>query len=163
PVQDRGRHHLSLAFSVRLPADAEERELRVTIPRLPQSRLTLDLPPEARSPQVVTAQGAQHLTPPDGKASNGPRQLTAELGRDPLLHVRWRQPAAQMPRAVVKVREAYLWDLRGPAGSLTAILSYTVTAGTLTNLRIGLPEGLEVRSVEVSDLTAASPPAAGAN
>src|SRR5207248_2660125 len=75
--------------------------------------------------------------------------LDADLGRlTAPLQVRWRQEDGQSQSAQVKVREAYLWDLRADASNLTALLHYTVSQGSIVTVTLALPEGVEVESVE---------------
>ncbi|MCI0457881.1 MAG: hypothetical protein L0Z62_13015 [Gemmataceae bacterium] len=148
---------LRLVFSARLQGGSDARELRFTIPRVAQSRLVLDVPPSATPPQLVTGLGAQSV-----RTQAGGMRLEADLGRETALLVRWRS-GAQPPRPPsLTVRETYLWDLRPAFGSLSAVLQYTVTAGTATQFNVGLPEGLEVRSVDVGQVGAppgGAPPA----
>ena len=51
------------------------------------------------------------------------RRLTAELGKEATVHLRW--PAGgTSPAAKVSVRELYYWDLRAPGPSCTAVPSW---------------------------------------
>jgi len=72
-----------------------------------------------------------------------------ELGRESSIHVRWRQEPATPPAPQLRVRELYRWDLRPPAPALTARLQYSVVSGEVSTLALALPEGLEVRSVDL--------------
>ncbi|HLJ98123.1 MAG TPA: hypothetical protein VKU02_33495 [Gemmataceae bacterium] len=148
-VQGRGVHRVRTRFAVRIGV-AEDQDLRVTIPELAQSQLTLWAPPGAHYLQASSARGAQqvHLDP------KGIR-LDADLGRISSLVVHWRQEPEPAPAPAVQVKEAYYWDLR-PAGSrLVALLDYVITRGAITELTARLPDSLEVRQVEtVSTSTA---------
>src|SRR5262249_31586975 len=99
------------------------------------------MPKGVRGIRAETGLGAWDIT-------KGP-QLTVDLGRVDRLHVAWQQPDQRSNLPVVQVEESYLWDLRSPGASLSGILQYTVDKGTVSELAVGLPEGLEVRSVEV--------------
>jgi hypothetical protein len=144
-----GVNTLRLSFSVRLPPGLDARELRFTVPQVPRSKLALTLPPGARSAQVVSGLGQERTFP----EANPPR-VEADLGRDGTVLVRWRtRPKVARPLAL-EVRETYLWDLRPPGGALTAVLQYTVTAGSAERFTLALPEGLGVRSVDVGQVGA---------
>jgi hypothetical protein len=147
-IGKRGPHPvntLRLSFSVPVPPGADARELRFSVPRLPRSRLTLALPPGAQAAQAVSGLGTQSASP-----SPQVTRLVAELGREGNVLVRWRTGARPPRRPTLEVREAYLWDLRPPAATLTAVLQYTVAEGTAERFELGLPEGLAVRSVDVA-------------
>src|SRR5262249_13666912 len=123
---------------------------RMSIPPLAQSTLSMELPPGARAPQVLTALGSQQVTlldtPKKGKSPAA--RLGAHLGRDGNLNVRWwldRQPGQ---KTAMKVREAYLWDVRPAANQLSVVLQYTIGGAPVERLTVGLPAGLEVRGVE---------------
>ncbi len=49
-----------------------------------------------------------------------------------------------------EVREAYYWDLHTGAATLSAALQYTPVKGLLAELCLSLPDGVEVRSVQVT-------------
>ena len=74
-----------------------------------------------------------------------------ELGRIAApLHLRWvpEAPDAGKPRPPeVRLKEAYLWDLRLDSSSLTAFLSYTLSPGGTTSLAVKAPPELDVLSV----------------
>ena len=75
--------------------------------------------------------------------------LEVELGRIAApVHVRWLPESWAKRQGEVQYREAYLWDLRTEASSLTAFLSYGVTQGSVTSLAVKAPPELEVVSVE---------------
>src|SRR5207249_4219229 len=48
PIRDKGAHQLTLLFSVRCPTAGDHRDLRFSVPRLHQSRLTVS--PSADGP-----------------------------------------------------------------------------------------------------------------
>ena len=87
-----GPHELLLRFSVLLPMAGEERDLRLSIPELPQSRLTLEVPQPASYLHVVDARGGQKQTSDAAMA-----RLEADLGAMASVRVRWRQEEAQAP------------------------------------------------------------------
>jgi len=163
-VRGKGRHTVELQLRVQVAkADArqgetgDERWLRFAAPRLLPSRLSLKVPAPAAYLQTVTRQGWERV-------GGGPEAmlLEVELGRlaEPApvqgqpakpvpVQVRWF-PEAEMARtARVQLREAYLWDLRAEFSTLTALLHYQVTQGSVTSLHIDLPAELEVRGVEM--------------
>jgi hypothetical protein len=143
-VDKPGVYPLELRFSARVTEAGPERSLRFTIPRLAQSRLVLNLPGGAKDPEDETGLGVQHLSNQDAQP-----HLEAELGRVADLHLRWRQPGPREPATAVGVKDTYLWDLRQPDPTLSGILHYGVKNGAVSQLTLALPEGLEVRSIEV--------------
>jgi hypothetical protein len=145
PVTGKGFQKLELRFRARAAATADGRELRLAIPRLAQSRLLLTLPAAAQAPQAVSALGAQKLTALPG----GQRQLQADLGRDATLQVRWRLPGGAARKPVVKVQEAYLWQVRPGGDALTGVLGYAISGGEVARVALAVPVGLAVGSVEV--------------
>ncbi len=124
------------------PAD-EEREVQLTIPRLPQSRMLLRLPRGSTHAQAPPRHGA--LNPAKGDSST----LDVDIGALSVpLRVRWVPERGPAARPEVQVKEAYLWDLGVDASGLTAMLSYTVSPAGTDALAVRLPPGLEPLSVE---------------
>jgi hypothetical protein len=143
-------HRVQMRFRVAVDAAGEERDAQLTLPPVVQSRLTLNLPKGARSPRALIGQaqvrGAQRiLAVPDGS------RLEAELGRfNAQLRLHWLQEGAPAKPTQVQVREAYLWDLRPDATTLTALLRYSISQGAVPNLALDIPERLDVLNVELS-------------
>jgi hypothetical protein len=142
-VEQRGIYTLELSFTAQVSEVGDDRSLGFAVPRLPQSRLTLDLPRRAQDVLDETGLGTQEVIFRDGR----PR-LTTSLGRVGDLRIRWRVPKKQQ-RSAAQVTEMYLWDLRRPAAALSGILKYEVKSGTVSRLGLALAAGIEVRSVEV--------------
>jgi hypothetical protein len=143
-VEGRGPHTLRVHFRVPIQTDGNNRALQFTAPRLTQSRLAVNLPPDAADPQAPARLGEQHVTAtPEGT------RLEADIGRvsAPVL-VRWRQEDGPPTSPTVQVREAYLWDLRADASTLRAVFRYQIARGSATTLELDLPDSLEVRSAE---------------
>lgn len=161
-VEKPGPHVLVLRFRVPVTANGPERELRFRVPRVPQSQLTLALPAGATFFQAPARQGS--LSRPEA-APGGAADVTrysVELGRaDGALLFRWHEGPAAPPAPALRVSEAYLWDLRPDAVSLSAVLHYTVTRGAPTSLAVGLPEGLEVRGARAAEAGRPAPPLEG--
>jgi hypothetical protein len=145
-VKDKGPHQLTLFFSVRLQSTPEHRDLRFTIPRLHQSSLQLQTPAEQPQWQVLSGVGQSSNLSVTGQN----RRVLIDLGRAGTIHLRCPQTGPAAPVAKITVREAYFWDLRGPASECTGILQYQVSAGSTDHLVLALPETLEPRSVEVT-------------
>src|SRR5262249_21883474 len=138
PAQDRGLdtphrgrlHRVSLRFRTPLVSTGEVREIQLTLPSIPHSRLTLDLPPrahvlEALSGQVPVRGRQRVVSRPDGL------RLEADLGRlSAPLRLHWVQENGTPRPAQVQAKETYLWDLRPESATLTALLRYTVIRGT---------------------------------
>jgi hypothetical protein len=145
-VKGKGDHVLTLRFRVSVTSAGPDRDLQFTLPRLPQSRLTLTVPEGARYLQALVKQGATTHEPRDRRLEVGLGQVAAPV------HFRWRQEAGPAPVPVLKVQELYLWDLGASESSLSAVLQYTVQQGAVTSLAVELPAGLEVRNAEVAAL-----------
>jgi hypothetical protein len=145
-VKGRGDHVLRLRFAVRLPAGAEDRELRFGVPELLASRLTLSVPGEAQYFHAVGGRGAQRV----GTESSTTR-LEADLGRVGSVQVRWRRANRATPPAM-RVKELYLWEFQPASTRLLTVLRYAVTRGAVTALELDLPEPLEVRRLETEPL-----------
>jgi hypothetical protein len=157
-VIGRGPHSLKLSFTCRIAEAGEQADISFGVPRLPQCQVAVTLPAGSDSAAVLTALGFQRVS----AAENGRVRVEADLGREDSVHLRWRTPSRSPRSTAVQVREAYLWDLRQPVPSLTAVLNYTPAGGTLRHFAIKLPQHVVVRSVEARQAGAApesaSPP-----
>jgi hypothetical protein len=150
-IKGRGQHVLIMPFTVGVVSTGQRHDLRLSIPPLAQSWLSLELPPGTRSGQVPSALGSQKAIPLDSpKNGKSPAvRLEAQLGRERNLHVRWWQDNQPGQKKTLKVQEAYLWELRPGGSNLAAVLQYTIAGGPVDRLFVGLPVGLEVRGVDV--------------
>jgi hypothetical protein len=142
----KGFHQLTLSFQVRAALENDYYEMRFGIPRPGQCQVELTWAAPARGLHLVSGLG-------DEKAQvdkKGETTLRAQLGHENQIHVRW--PATQtlpMPTAI-DVREAYIWDLRAANIGLTAGVQVNIARGSLPQMRFALPEGLEVRHVDLA-------------
>ena len=109
-IRGRGPHTLEVTFTA--PLDSPEgigpgtdREVRLGIPEIVTSHLTLLLPQGATRVQALSWLGAQQL-----EADGGRPKLDVDLGRVKTIHVRW-QTEGPSRAPVVRSRETYLWDL----------------------------------------------------
>jgi hypothetical protein len=152
PLAAKGFHKLNLEFSVRLTGAGPNKELRFSIPQLAQSHLELTLPKTFQEVQAGNALGEQRLTP-----KGDMQTLHAQVGRENTVQVRWRSGSQGGTPAQVQVRELYFWDLRPSSSVLNAILEYSVQKGILPGVSLSLPEGLEVRTVEVGTSDVSKP------
>jgi hypothetical protein len=134
-----GRHEVEVRFAVGVSASGSERELRFGVPEVPESRLSASLPGGARQPQAVGRVGRQVVTTGERTA------LEADLGAAKSVHLRWREGAGGA--AVVKVREACVWDVSESGAELTAAYLVRVEQGTIAALRFEVPAELEVLRV----------------
>ncbi len=103
----RQAHKIELRFRVTVVRTDEDRDLQFTAPRLPQSRLRLQLPPAAAFAQAVSRCGAETLAvTPAGKT------LEVDLGRlAGSVHLHWCEEALPPAPITVRYKEAYIWDL----------------------------------------------------
>jgi hypothetical protein len=145
-LRGRGRHVVRLRFRARLATLSDQREVRFAVPKLLQSRVALRLPASAQGAWAVAAWGRQATV-------GWPRpRLVADLGREGQVHLRWRQEQTGRSPPLLSVRETYFWDLRSGQLQLKAALQYTVGGGLVDRLAVQLPDGAEVRSVEVEPI-----------
>jgi len=160
-IAGKGPHTVMLMFTARVLDAGEHIDLDFTVPKLPQNRLVVTLPASAQGPVVLSALGAQQTRGAEGRelpevAGNGQVRVEADLGRAGAVHVRWLAANRAAQTRKMQVREAYLWDLRQPIPSLTALLNYAPAQGPAGRFLIHLPAGIDVRSVEVRQ--AGAPP-----
>jgi hypothetical protein len=151
-VEKPGDHTLRLRFSVAVLTTGAEREVQFSAPRVPQCRVTMNEPTGATFFQAPARQGS--LSREAGAGERGePARFVIEQGRGggPIL-LRWRQDEPSAPAPQAQVREAYLWELRPDAATLSAVLRYSVTRGALTSFAIDLPESLEVQAVKAQPM-----------
>lgn len=151
-LRGRGAHALRCRFVVPLAGSATDPELRLPVPPVPCTRLALDLPAGS---SAIDAPGRGWYAVGEGSAPAPPHpRLEADFGNTRTVRLRWRQPGSPDPSSV-RVREAYLWDLRVPRAHLAALLRYTAAPGTTDSVSLDLPEGLVVRGVEASGVPGA--------
>ncbi len=151
PVKGRSKsgeapHRVELHFRTGVTGTAEERNIQFSVPRLAQSHLLLRLPKGSAYIQALVKYGAQ--TP---AADGDPFAIDVELGRVAApLHFHWvpgKANGSPTPLTEVRLKEAYLWDLRLESSALTAFLSYAISSEGVTTLAVKVPADLEVTAV----------------
>jgi hypothetical protein len=152
-VEKKGPHTVRLQFAAPT-GSGEDREVRLSIPEVVQSKVTFESPAGSRYLYAVSGRGSQTVSPEvrAGAPAERPLKLECDLGRTALLHVRWRQEGREPQPPRLNVREAYLWKLHPNDSSLNAIYQYSLRQGVATTLSVDLPDGLEVRSVAAGRL-----------
>jgi hypothetical protein len=144
-VRGSGRHKVELKFRVLVPGSEDQagiRQVRFGVPRLVQSRLVFRVGPGSSHLQALVKHGAGRTLP-----EGGGQRLEAELGALAApVQLRWYQEGKPPRPAQVEFREAYLWDLRPDASTLTALIPYSISRGAVTSLFLDLPGNLEVIS-----------------
>jgi hypothetical protein len=154
-IKGRGTHALLMQFQAAVTVKGDDCDLKIDIPEVAQSRLTLDLQPGTSRPHVLACRGALRVTALpaiDGQSVTKGWHVEVDLGRVNNLHLRWRKEIGQPQAPTMQVREGYLWIFRPDASSLSAVLQYTVTRGVVNGLEVELPEDLEVLSAAVGRL-----------
>jgi hypothetical protein len=157
-VRGAGRHKVELRFRVPAPGGEEGkntsgiRQVRFSLPRLVQSRLVFHVGPGVSHLQSLVKHGGQRVI---GEA--GGQRLEVDLGAAATVHLRWYEEGSPARRPIVEFREAYLWDLRPDASTLTALLRYAIRDGAVPSLFVELPPGLEVRSAQAKRPAAGGP------
>lgn len=154
PVSGKGNHEIELRFAVTPAASGPEREVRLEIPEVCDTRVTFIAPPTARQIQAVGRMGELRTS----NEKDGSR-VQAALGGVRMLHIRWREGAGGST-AAVSVREGCIWDLSESSHQLTACYQLQIQAGSVTSLRFDLPVALEPKRVAVRSLDSILSPAA---
>jgi hypothetical protein len=152
-LEGRGLHVVTLRFSVPTGTGAE-RNVRVNIPEVNQTHVQFETPAGSRYLHSVVGRGRQTINPelaPNAPADR-PLHLDVDLGRNTLLHLRWRSEGREPQPARVAVREAYLWKLHPAASSLFAVYQFSVRQGAPTTLAVDVPDTLEIRSLTAGRL-----------
>ena len=142
----KGPHKIEMSFQVPIAgaANAGERSVRFTTPRLGECRLSFQASAGASHPMTLFRNGSREVV----TGANGPL-LLAELGRVPTVHVLWHEGSQTVEEKKVRFREAYLWNLRADGSALTAVIHYDIPKGVVRDLIIDLPPELEVREADV--------------
>ncbi len=148
PLPGPGRHEMELRFATSIVTTGSEREVRFGIPEVPRCRVVASLAKDARQPQVINRWGRQVVT------TDTRGRLEADLGAAKAVHLRWRQGASGA--AVVRVREACIWDMTEVGAELTAAYLIRVEQGTVADLTFEIPPELEVVRVTARNLDLAS-------
>jgi hypothetical protein len=161
PVHGRGSHRLEVSFDAAVAAyppaagdgrtESPDREVRLGIPEIAISRLSLTGPAGAKNLQCLAGRGGQQV---DSDADR-PR-LNADLGRAGKIRVRWQVEQASPRPATVRLKETYLWDLTDSAARLLAAIRFDIGPGTVSTLSVGVPNGLEVVGVNARPVDAAA-------
>ena len=143
-VKGAGPHELVVRFAANAAAVGSDREVRFGVPESVVTKVAFVVPKGAAGrPRAVNWRGEQTAA-----ASGDKVKLVADLGRTAAVALRW--PAAGPPvPPVVRVQEAYVWDIDGPTATLLAALDYRVTQGAAAGVRLAVPNGLEVARLEV--------------
>ncbi|MCS7045306.1 MAG: hypothetical protein NZO58_03010 [Gemmataceae bacterium] len=154
PITGRGWQRLTLSFTVAHQALGELHELRCTLPPAPIALLEWQSPTGVAMAPTVRAAGEVRWS----GAANQSGTVSAVLGREGQLQVRWRSTAVVAALNEAEVREHYYWDLSPRAPELTAVLSYVPARKNLGRVEVVLPDRMEVLAVEVTGEAAAAPP-----
>jgi hypothetical protein len=151
PLQGKGFHRLTLAFEARPLATraGDYQQLDFIVPKAGQCQLDLSWGEAVRGLYLAGGRGEQKVQ----IDKKGLATLHAQLGHEAAVRLRWQTPptAASNLAKNIEVREVYYWDLRPGSLGLTAAVQFEIGPASLTQLRFSLPEGVEVRSVELAD------------
>lgn len=150
PLGGPGRYEVEVRFAATVTASGPERDLRFGAPESADAKLTASLPGAARQPQLVGRFGRQTVSPGGERTT-----LEVDLGPAKQVHLRWREGGGGA--AVVRVREACVWDVTDGGAELTAAYLVRVEQGSVANLRFDVPSELEVLRVAVRAPDALAP------
>ncbi len=153
PIKGTGAHHLRMSFTVRVGSVNEHFDLKFAIPRVVQSSMQMEWSTPVQGLTCPHCWGEENRTV-DGRQAV--REWQAQLGGENAVQLRWTNLGTLPTPKMIEVREAHFWDLRPASGALSSVLHYSVGAGTLTQIAVGLPEALHVRGVEATALTPTS-------
>jgi hypothetical protein len=148
PLPGPGRHDMELRFATSIVTTGSEREIRFGIPEVPRCRVVASLTKNARQPQLINRWGRQITT------TDTHSRLEADLGAVKAVHLRWREGASGA--AVLRVREACVWDMNDAGAELTAAYLIRVEQGTVADFTFEIPPELEVVRVTARNLDLAS-------
>jgi hypothetical protein len=152
PIKTRGAHHLRLSFAVRVGSVNDHLELKFTIPKLAQNAVQVEWAAPVQALHCQHCWGEEIRTM---DARQALKEWHAQLGGENAVNLRWTNLGAVPSPKAIEVQEAHFWDLRPGSASLSSVLHYSVGAGTLTQITVGMPEALHVRGVEASGLAPA--------
>ncbi len=147
PIRGKGMHQLTLSFQTRSAVVQDLHTLRLDIPRAGQCQLELVGTVPTRGLYLVGGLGASRLQ----FDKKGLVTLRAQLGHEGVVQLGWPAAVKAAPAArAIEVREAYYWDLRPTSLGLTAGVQFQIARGSVSQLRFALPDGLDVRQVELA-------------
>ncbi len=142
-----GRHEVEVRFAATVTATGADREVRFGVPEVAEAKLSASLPGAARQPQAVGRFGRQVVGTAGDRAT-----LEADLGArvhargaPKFVQLRWREGTGGA--AVMKVREASVWDVTEAGAELTAAYLVRIEQGAVANLRFDVPAELAVLRV----------------
>jgi hypothetical protein len=151
-LETPGRHRVELTLHASLRSERDVHELRLGIPPVSTAHLRLELPAEISDAHVVGIRGRSWTEPGHQQRE---AVLLAELGKTGELLVRWyHSPPDPSP---ANVRETFLFDLSSQDLRLQAAWRIE-SARRHRLLRVAVPPGLEVQTVELRGDPEASPP-----
>lgn len=149
PIKGNGAHNLRLSFAVRVGSVNDHFDLKFTIPKVVQNSVQVEWSAPVQGLHCQHCWGEEKRTV-DGKQAV--KEWLAQLGGENAVQLRWTNLGPLPAPKTIDVREAHFWDLRPGSVALTSVLHYSVGAGTLTQITVGLPEALQVRGVETAAL-----------
>lgn len=143
PFTGKGRHELTLRFTVLPIVTGSAREVRFTGPEVPVCRVRFDTTANSPTPDVVTRRGGQASRTTDGKMTT-----TADHGGGGVIAVRWRDGAgAGAGGTVASAREAAVWDVSETDPAVTAAVIFHIRDGLIDQLTVDLPTGLRATRI----------------
>ena len=150
PIRYKGPHRLRLSFTVRAPAGSAQFDFR--IPKLVQNEIALEWSAPVQAVHCPHSCGEEKWVI---DARRVVKEWSAQLGYENKVQIRWTDSQAAPTPKSVDVKEAHFWDLRPASLTLWTSLHYAAGKGSLAQLYVALPKGLNVRSVEASALPSA--------
>jgi hypothetical protein len=147
-LEREGRHRVAFTFASKPRKDGEWRHTSFSLPSANVRELVMDFEREDLEVQFPGA-----LSVKRERAAEGGTRVTAFLGAGDCFHVRWKPEVKRLSAEVAVSCEAITVATAG-VGALRqeTVFTYRVVQGSLQDLSLTLPPGLNVTQVEGGDI-----------
>jgi len=146
PIPGKGSHQLRLSFTARVTANNDYIDLRFSVPKVAQNKLTLHWTKPVLAVHCLYCWGAEQ------RSTNAASAITTwqgQLGYENVVHLRWSGAAPNPGSNAIEVKEAHYWDLRPDYLSLVTSFHYAIGKNSLGQLSASVAEGLHIRAIDV--------------
>ncbi len=153
PIRGAGAHDLILEFAISVQASGIDREAKFVAPDIPVAHLGFAAGLRGRQLDVPTRSGGQSF-----RLTTAGVRVEAELGGGKIVQLRWREGgASEGAKPAISVKEGAVWDLGDSENLLTAAWQCRLEGGTVTGLKLELPDGVFPSFVSVEATEGAMP------
>ena len=133
PIRGKGSHTVRLRFTTPITIEGGASIIGFETPRVPDSRLQLELPEGSETVSLLSGFGA----------FSGATRVQAGLGNDNTIRLKWQSKDGKHERLAMTAREAYWCEIKPGATLVTARYELSLSSST-EKLSIEVPEGYEV-------------------